>query len=132
MKQIFKEDGFTAIEMIIFFVILVILAAFFVIQKLDLEASFADDEKKTTVNSIYYNLTDIYHKEHKYYPSEIKEDTLRGIDSSILYDDYGFMINDPESVYRYEGLDCDSKNHCRNFRLTADLEKEDDYEKTSY
>ena len=132
MKRIFEEDGFTAIEMVIFFVILVILAVFFVIQKLDLETSFTDEQRKTAVNSIYYNLTDVYYKEHKYYPYEIKEETLRGIDSNILYDDYGFMINDPESAYYYEGLDCDNKNHCKNFRLTADLEKENDYEKTSY
>jgi type II secretory pathway pseudopilin PulG len=126
-----REEGFTVIEMLIFFVILATLAIFFVIQKTGLDASYADRDRKSTVNSIYHNLTEVYQPAHGYYPEQITIDTLTGIDQKILTDSLGYTIGDPESDFRYEGLDCNNKGECRDFRLIAELDKEADYEKSS-
>lgn len=126
MKSNPREGGFTVIELVIFFVILTVLAGFFVVQKLDLESSFADQHRKTAINAIYYNLTEIYHPANNYYPSTIDHDTLSGIDPDTLYDSFGFMIGESDSEYSYQGLNCDN-NRCQEFRLTATLEKEADY-----
>jgi type II secretory pathway pseudopilin PulG len=122
-----KEEGFTVIEMVIFFVVLIVLAAFFVLQKLDLDASYTDTRRKIAANEIYYSLTDIYYEENGYFPSEITDDTLRGIDPELLIDPWDLTIGDPDSDYQYEGLDCNGDNQCQGFKLTVDLEKEDDY-----
>ncbi|MDR3125687.1 MAG: prepilin-type N-terminal cleavage/methylation domain-containing protein [Candidatus Nomurabacteria bacterium] len=125
------EEGFTVIEMLIFFTVLAILAIFFVIQKTDLDTSYADRDRKAAVNAIYYSLREVYFPAHGYYPEQIKVDTLSGIDQTILTDALGYTIGDPDSRYRYEGLDCDNQSKCRDFRLTADLDKEADYVKSS-
>jgi len=127
MKRGYREEGFTVIELIIFFVILAVLAVFFVLQRMDLDSSFDDQSRKTAINAMYYNLTEVYHKKHGFYPIEITEDNLVGIDPDMLYDPYGLMIGDGDSDYRYEGLNCNKDNQCREFRLTSKLEKEDDY-----
>jgi type II secretory pathway pseudopilin PulG len=122
-----NEKGFTVIELIIFFVILVVLAVFFVIQKVDLESSFSDQQRKTAINAIYYSLTEVYQPEHGYYPATITEDTLKGIDPEQLYDSWDVLIGETDSEYRYEGLDCNGDGHCKDFKLTSELEKEDAY-----
>jgi competence protein ComGC len=127
MKKLTSEDGFTVIEIVIFFVILTVLAVFFVLQKMDLESSFADQERKTAINAIYYNLTEIYHPKNDSYPSKIDYDTLIGIDPDLLFDPWDRMIGEVDSDYKYEGLNCDTNNRCKEFRLTAKLEKEEDY-----
>lgn len=126
-----RLDGFTVIEVLIFFIILATLAIFFVIQKTDLDSSYADRDRKATVNAIYYNLTEVYKPAHGYYPEKITTDTLTGIDQEILTDDLGRAIDNPESDYSYEGLDCNSKGECKDFILNANLDKEADYEKSS-
>jgi competence protein ComGC len=126
-----REEGFTVIEMLIFFVILATLAIFFVIQKTDLDTSYADRDRKSVVNAIYHNLTEVYQPAHNYYPEQITIDTLTGIDQKILTDSLGYTIGDPESDFRYEGLDCNNQGECRDFRLIAELDKEADYEKSS-
>jgi type II secretory pathway pseudopilin PulG len=126
-----REDGFTVIEVLIFFIILATLAIFFVIQKTDLDASYADRDRKSAVNSIYHNLTEVYQPAHGYYPEQITVDTLTGIDQKILTDSLGYTIGDAESSYRYEGLGCNNQGECQGFRLIADLDKEADYEKSS-
>jgi hypothetical protein len=126
-----REEGFTVIEMLIFFVILTVLAIFFVIQKTDLDSSYADRDRKITVNSIYYNLTEIFKPTNGYFPENITVDTLTGIDPKILTDALGNTIGDPESSFFYEGLDCNNKGECKDFRITANLDKEATYERSS-
>lgn len=122
-----NEKGFTAIELVIFIVVLVVLAVFFVIQKLDLDSTYADQHRKTAINAMYYSLTDVYLPEHGNYPSEIKEDTLKAIDPELLNDIFGVPIYESDSEYKYEGLNCDGSGKCAGFKLTAALEKEADY-----
>ena len=126
MKSNSREGGFTVIELVIFFVILTVLAGFFVVQKLDLESSFADQHRKTAINAIYYNLTEVYFPAKNHYPSTIEQDTLTGIDPDMLYDVFDYMIGDNNSEYIYQGLNCNN-NQCKEFRLTAKLDKEADY-----
>jgi type II secretory pathway pseudopilin PulG len=126
-----RLEGFTVIEVLIFFIILATLAAFFVIQKTDLDTSYADRDRKAAINALYYNLTEVYHPAHNSYPEQITIDTLTGIDQTILTDALGNTIGDAESSYHYEGLDCDNQAKCKDFRLTATLDKEADYEKSS-
>ena len=126
-----RLEGFTVIEVLIFFIILATLAIFFVIQKTDLDSSYADRDRKATINSIYYNLTEVYKPKHGYYPEKITTDTLSGIDQEILTDALGNTFGDSESNYRYEGLDCNNKGECKDFVLTANLDKEADYKKSS-
>jgi len=126
-----RLEGFTVVEVLIFFVILATLAIFFVIQKTDLDSYYADRDRKATVNAIYYNLTEIYKPAKGYYPNEIKDDTLKGIDQEILTDSLGININDPDSDYIYKGLNCNGQGKCKEFTLTAKLDKEADYTKSS-
>jgi Tfp pilus assembly protein PilE len=126
-----REAGFTVIEIIVFFIVLAVLAIFFIIQKTDLDASYADRDSKSSINAIYYNLTEVYQPAHGYYPQQITTDTLTGIDQKIIIDGFGYTIGDPESSYQYEGLDCNGQGECKDFKLTADLDKEADYEKSS-
>jgi type II secretory pathway pseudopilin PulG len=126
-----RQDGFTVIELVIFFVILVVLATFFIIQKFDLDSSYSDQTRKIAINSMYYSLSDVYYKEHGFYPNQIEEDTLKAVDPDLLTDPWGLTIGDPDSEYQYEGLDCDNNGQCQKFKLTADLEKEADYIKES-
>ena len=126
-----KEDGFTVIELIIFFVILVVLGAFFWIQKVDLESSFDDQLRKTAINSIYYNLTEVYHPENGYYPSEIDSEKLKAIDPDLFIDPYGYTFGETDSDYSYEGLNCDNLGRCQDFRLTSLMEKEATYTRTA-
>jgi type II secretory pathway pseudopilin PulG len=122
-----REDGFTVVELIIFFVILAVLTVFFVVQKMDLDASYTDQTRKTAINAMYYSLNDVYFKENGHFPLAIDENTLKAIDPELLNDPWGIPIGDPDSDYQYEGLNCDSEGRCQQFKLTADLEKEDDY-----
>jgi len=126
-----NEKGFTAIELVIFIVILTILAVFFVLQKIDLDASYADQQRKVSINAMYYSLTDVYYVEHGYYPSEIEKDTLKAIDPELLYDVFGTPIYESGSEYIYQGLACNGSGQCENFKLTAQLEKEADFVKES-
>jgi len=124
-----REEGFTAIELVIFIVILVVLAVFFVLQKIDLEATYDDQQRKTSINAMYYSLTEIYHPANGYYPSEVKGDTFKAVDPELLFDPLGIAIFESDSEFSYQGLNCDGEGRCQHFRLTARLEKEDDYVK---
>ena len=115
------------IELVIFFAILAVLAVFFVLQRMDLEDSFADQERKTAINAMYYSLTEVYYKEHKYYPAQIEEGMLSGIDQDLLFDPWGIMVGESDSDYRYEGLDCTGDGRCKDFRLSSAMDKEDTY-----
>ena len=126
-----KESGFTVIELIIFFVILVVLGAFFWIQKVDLESSFDDQSRKTAINSIYYNLTEVYYPKNGYYPSSISPEKLTAIDPELFIDPYGLTFGDPDSDFAYEGINCSNEGRCQDFRLSSNMEKESEYIRTA-
>ena len=63
-----KQAGFTAIELVVSFIVLVTLAVFFVIQRGNMETAARDQTRKTAVNAMYYGLTEVYYQQNKYYP----------------------------------------------------------------
>ena len=125
-----RQAGFTVLELIIVVVLLIALGTVFFVQRRDLEVMQRDSDRKVAVNSMYYNLEDVFYPANKGYPEAITADTLKGIDPSLLKDPDGVMIGEENSNYRYEPKDC-SEGLCKSYELRADLEHEADYVKTS-
>lgn len=125
-----KQRGFTVLELIVAIVFLLAAATIFYVQKRDLEVAARDSSRKTAINEMYYNLEDVYYPANQGYPQKLTADQLKGIDPSVLKDPSGKMVGDYGSNYRYEPKDC-KDNKCKSYTLTADLEHEADYQKTS-
>ena len=126
-----RQDGFTVIELVVFIAILITLGTFFVIQKGNLDASNRDYDRKTSINAMYYGLTEAYYKENSYYPSSIDDETLAMIDPDLFFDPNGLDMNEQGSDYHYEGLDCDNDGKCQKFKLSSDMEREAEYTRNS-
>jgi type II secretory pathway pseudopilin PulG len=125
-----KQRGFTVLELIVAVVFLVVAGTFFFIQKRDLEVANRDSARKTAINSIYYNLEDIYYAGNAGYPEFLTSDQLKGVDPSILKDPNGKTVGEEGSNYSYTPKDC-TNGKCKSYTLTADLENEGDYTKDS-
>jgi type II secretory pathway pseudopilin PulG len=125
-----SQRGFTVLELIIVVVFLIIAGTVVFVQKRDLEVATRDSTRKSAINSMYYNLEDVYYAANKSYPQHITADTLKGIDPTILKDPNGITIGEEGSDYRYEPRDC-NENICKGYELRADLEHEADLTKTS-
>ncbi|HVI68925.1 MAG TPA: type II secretion system protein [Magnetospirillaceae bacterium] len=126
-----RNQGFTVLELIVAVVFLVIAGTFFFVQKRDLEIANRDNVRKTAINSIYYTLEDIYYPTNGgVYPEHLAADQLRGVDPAMLKDPNGKAFDAQGSDYTYTPKDCvDGK--CRSYTLTANLENEADFVKTS-
>jgi Tfp pilus assembly protein PilE len=121
------QAGFTVIELIIFFVIMAVLAGFFILQKTDLQSSYDDQTRKTAINAMAYDLVEVYRPAQGYYPSSITADDFTVVPPELLFDPWGIEIGEIDSDYRYEGLDCNNEGKCQKFKLIAELEKEAEY-----
>jgi len=141
-----KQAGFTVIELIMAFVVLVTLAVFFVIQRNDLEIASRDQARKTAINAMYYNLTEVFYAQNKYYPETISRNNLKAMDPALFTDPKGVTLNGNECVYvdsdgkkatdgncnyHYVASDCNEKSECQQFKLSADMEAEAAYIRTS-
>ncbi len=126
-----KQSGFTVIEVLVVLTFVVAGAVVFYTQQANVMASLRDKERKVAANSIYYSLEEYYYPDKGYYPEAIDSATLRTVDPELFTDPEGNSIDSPDSNYRYESRECDSNNHCKQYTLTAYLEEEDDYVKTS-
>ncbi|MDR0955874.1 MAG: type II secretion system GspH family protein [Candidatus Nomurabacteria bacterium] len=140
------ERGFTVIELIVFFIILVVLAVVFIVQKSDLQLRADDQTRKTAINSMAADLENVFYKQNKYYPDSISKDNLTAIDPALFTDPNGYTLSgnecdytdasgqaqtDGDCDYHYAPTGCDKNGHCTGFKLTADMAKEADYEKDS-
>ncbi len=125
-----RQKGFTVLELIITIVFLAVAGTVFFIQKRDLEVVARDSQRKTAINSIYYNLEDVFYPSKKYYPEQLTSDQLKGLDPDQLKDPKGKTVGEYGSNYRYEPKDCNS-GKCKSYTLTADLEYEADFVKAS-
>lgn len=125
-----KQRGFTVLELIIAIVFLLAAATIFYIQKRDLEIVHRDSARKTAMNDIYYNLEDVYYAANQGYPEVLAADKLKGVNPDSLKDPSGKAVGEYGSNYRYEPKDCQD-GKCRSYTLTADLENEVDFVKTS-
>jgi len=141
-----KQSGFTIIELLIAFVVLVTLAIFFAIQRHDLAVAQHDQIRKTAINAMYYNLTEVFYVENKYYPETIGRSNLKAMDPALFTDPDERTLNgneckytdkegkpatDGDCNYRYTPSDCNEKGECQKFKLTASMEAEADYVKNS-
>lgn len=125
-----RSQGFTVIEIIAVIAFLGVASVLLLIQKANLEATNRDDTRKVATNAMYYNLEEVYYEANGYYPSKIDSKTLRAMDPALFTDPDGVKLNETGSTYHYEGLNCDNTK-CKSYKLTADLEKEAKYVKTS-
>lgn len=125
-----KKSGFTIIEISALVIFLMFIGIFFVIQKSELNAIHRDETRKMAINSMYYNLKEVFYKQNGYYPEKIGEDNLKAMDPNLFTDPSGIVLGEENSEYRYESTDCEN-GKCKNFTLRADLEKEDDFVKKS-
>ena len=130
MSSANRQRGFTVLELIIVIVFLIAAGTVFYVQKRDLEVQARDSARKTAINTIYYNLEDVYYTAHKSYPQALSADQLKGLDPGTLKDPEGVAVGEQNSDYTYEAHDC-TNGQCKSYTLRADLEHEGDYVKNS-
>lgn len=121
------KKGFTVLELMVVGAFAALLLVIFFIQKANVEAMDRDDARKTAINAMYYALEEYYYPKYGYYPSDIDEEVLPVIDPELFTDPFGTNLGIDGSSYSYEVANCDSNNHCREYTLRANLEKEDTY-----
>lgn len=127
MKQ---SKGFTVIELIIVIVFAGFAALLLIYQKANIEASQRDDDRKTAINAMYYNLEEVFYEDNGYYPDSIDSKTLRAMDPELFTDPNGFKLGEAGSDYRYSASNCED-DRCKSYTLRSLLEKEADYIKTN-
>lgn len=125
-----RAHGFTVIELIIVIVFLGATTVLLLVQKANLSATQRDNERKTAINAMYYNLEEVFFEKNGYYPAKIDSKTLRAMDPQLFTDPDGTKMNDQGAEYHYEGLNCDN-DKCKGYKLSATLEKEAAYVKTN-
>jgi Tfp pilus assembly protein PilE len=125
-----RSQGFTVIEVIVVAVFLGLATVLLLMQRSDLAASQRDNQRKTAINAMYYNLEEVYYAKNGYYPSKIDENTLVAMDPDLFTDPKGATINKAEAEYHYDASNCQD-NKCKSYKLTAEMEKEATYVKKS-
>lgn len=123
-----KARGFTVIELIVVIVFIGFATAVLLYQKNNIEASRRDEDRKTAINAMYYNLEEVFYEKNGYYPATIDSKTLRAMDPQLFADPNGHKLGESDSDYRYDGIDCEN-DHCKSYKLIGRLEKEADYVK---
>lgn len=143
MRSRLRERGFTVVELIVAFVVLVTLVVVFVIQRNALQISQADQQRKVAINAMYYDLKDVYFAKYHYYPKTISRSNLTAMDSSLFTDPNGYILDgdmcsnkNGDNVtglcnYHYEASNCTSNGKCRSFRIWSDMAAESTYSKSS-
>ncbi len=138
-----NEAGFTLIEMTLAIVILIILGTFFILQRNDLKVAQRDQQRKQTINTVYYALKEVFYKEHHYYPRAISRDNLPMVDPTLFTDPHGFTLHGDQCNYtkngkqesngncdyKYSPLDCDNEGKCQAFKLRSEMEHEAAFER---
>lgn len=125
-----RSSGFTVIELASALVLIILLGVLGIVTKNSLDASSRDIQRKTSVNAFYYGLKEGYFKANKSYPATITTKNLPYIDAKLFKDPKGRVVGSPQSDYRYRATDC-KDNVCQHFEISADLEKEAQYKKSS-
>lgn len=125
-----KQHGFTAIELIVTVIILVIAGIIFWVQKNDIAAQHRDTDRKIAINAIYYNLEEVVYPSLKGYPAKLDAKQLKAMDSELLKDSNGIAIGEAGSQYKYEPSSCNG-DVCQHYVLRTTLEKEAEFIKRS-
>lgn len=122
--------GFTVIELIVIILFVAAAGVLLIIQNNNLAAVQRDDQRKTAINAMYYNLEEVAYQQNEQYPKQISSEALPAMDPQLLTDPNDHQIGDSQSDYRYQPIDCDQTG-CAGYTLRADLEKEADFVKTN-
>jgi len=125
-----RSQGFTVIEIIVVVLFLATASVLLFMQRNDLVAQQRDTQRKAAINAMYYNLEEVFYAKNGYYPAKIDSKTLTAMDPSLFTDPNGIDINAQGSEYRYTTSNC-TNDQCKSYTLSADLEKEATYTKTS-
>lgn len=125
-----RAHGFTVIELVVVILFLGLATSVLLYQKTNIEASQRDENRKTAINAMYYNLEEVFYEKNGYYPAMIDSKTLRAMDPALFTDPSGNKLGDTTSDYRYSGIDCEN-DHCKSYKLQTRLDKEADYIKKS-
>lgn len=125
-----KVRGLTIVELVVIVIFAGLAALVFLYQRSNIVASQRDETRKTAINAMYYNLEEVFYEKHGYYPSSISEKNLTAMNPELFTDPHGVKLGEPNSDYRYDAINCQAER-CKAYRLTARLDKEADYVKTS-
>lgn len=121
--------GFTVIELVVVIVVVALASVIFFVQKNSVEIAARDEQRKTSINAMYYSLEEVYVKRNGHYPRTLDEKTLPSVDPELFKDTKGVLIGESASEFRYEPTDCNG-DACQGYTLRAFLENEDDFVKT--
>lgn len=125
-----SSRGFTVIELLIVVSILAFASVLFFMQKNVVETASRDQQRKISINAMYYSLEEVYFKQHNSYPLTITSEVLPSVDPDLFKDPYGVKIGEGNSEFRYEPTNC-TETSCKSYTLRTTLENEDDYTKRS-
>ncbi len=125
-----RSNGFTIIELFFALVLIAAIGVIAVIEKNNIDSSNRDRERKTAINAIYYGLKEGYFKENKSYPASISSKNLPYVDPNSFKDPSGVLVGKANSDYHYQATNCTGEK-CQDFTISAKLEKESDYKKSS-
>ena len=125
-----RLSGFTVIELVVVIVFAGLASLILLYQKSNIEASQRDEDRKTAINAMYYNLEEVYYEKNGYYPAAIDSKTLRAMDPELFTDPSGAKLGEADSDYRYDAIDCEN-DRCKGYKLQASLDKEATYIKTN-
>lgn len=130
MEVMKRAHGFTIVELVVVIVFAGLATGILLYQKANIEASQRDEDRKTAINAMYYNLEEVFYEKNGYYPDAIDSKTLRAMDPALFTDPNGNKLGTAESDYRYDAIDCENE-HCKGYKLQAELDKEATYIKTN-
>jgi Tfp pilus assembly protein PilE len=125
-----RQRGFTVLELIVAAIVIIAAGTIFYMQERNWETALRDNQAKTSINAIYYNLEYVYFSTNHSYPQFLTADQLPGLDPNTLKDPDSKKIGDQTSAYRYEPKDC-TAGKCKSYTLTANLRGEADFVKKS-
>lgn len=125
-----RTQGFTVIELIIVILVLAGASILFFTQKNTISTTSRDQQRKTSINAMYYSLEEVFYTKNGYYPSSISATNLLSVDPNALLDPYGITIGDADSDFRYEPTNCND-DKCKAYTLRSSLENEADFVKQS-
>lgn len=123
--------GFTVIEVVVVLLLVAVGSTIYFTQKAGVDAAGRDNQRRTAINAMYYNLEEAYYTQAGYYPQTIDSKTLRAMDPALFTDPSGYKLGDATSTYLYQPTDCSYDGKCKHYTLTAALEREAPYTKSS-
>lgn len=128
MKKV-SRSGFTIIELLVVITALTIVIVIAITNVRSIRAENRDENRKTDINALYYQL-EALHERNGFYPQQLTETTLKGLNPDNLKDTNGVAIGEAASEYTYTPKGCNDTK-CQSYTLEAQLEREADFIKES-